>query len=125
MNYALKKSKIQGIYCTRAINNRGLYSGKTFLVLLCGYYSREVTIQKKLFGTGALLFPSLQLHFTDLIMKVSENSMLTLPNLDSQELDSPNLDTVEFKCNHTTLVRTFETLYLVLHKYLSTRLEMD
>ena len=40
------------IYRTRAINNRGLYSGKTFQPLVCGYYSREVTIQEKLFCTA-------------------------------------------------------------------------
>ena len=39
-------------YRTRAINNRGLYSGKTFWPLVCGYYSREVTIQEKLFCTA-------------------------------------------------------------------------
>ena len=39
-------------YCTRAINNRGLYSGKTFWALVCGYYLREVTIQEKLFCTS-------------------------------------------------------------------------
>ena len=39
-------------YHTRAINNRGLNSGKTFWALVCGYYSREVTIQEKLFCTA-------------------------------------------------------------------------
>ena len=39
-------------YRTRAINNRGLNSGKTFWVIVCGYYSREVTIQEKLFCTA-------------------------------------------------------------------------
>ena len=51
-------------YRTRAINNRGLYSGKTFWPLVCGYYSREVTIQEKLFCTG---------YFLQLIIKFSEN----------------------------------------------------
>ena len=42
-------------YHTPAINNCGLNSGKTFWLLVCGYYSREVTIQEKLFCTEALL----------------------------------------------------------------------
>ena len=57
-------------YRTRAINNCGLNSGKTFWVLVCGYYSREATIRKKtFFCTRALLFPCLQLYFTELIIK--------------------------------------------------------
>ena len=48
MGILFKKSE----YRTRAINNRGLYSGKTFWPLECGYYSREVTIQEKLFCTA-------------------------------------------------------------------------
>ena len=44
--------RINKNYRTRAINNRGLYSGKTFWLLVCGYYSREVTIQEKLFCTA-------------------------------------------------------------------------
>ena len=39
-------------YHTRAINNRSLNSGKTFWAFVCGYYSREVTIQEKLFCTA-------------------------------------------------------------------------
>ena len=42
---------LKSIYRTRAINNRGLNSGKTFWVIVRGYYSREVTIQEKLFST--------------------------------------------------------------------------
>ena len=53
-------------YRTRAINNRGLNSGKTFWALVCGYYSREVTIQEKLFCTGYFL----QLYFTKLVIKI-------------------------------------------------------
>ena len=57
-------------YRTQAINNCGLNSGKTFWVLVCGYYSREATIRKKtFFCTRALLFPCLQLYFTELIIK--------------------------------------------------------
>ena len=52
-------------YRIRAINNRSLNSGKTFWAEVCGYYSREVTIQEKLFCTGYFL----QLYFTKLVVK--------------------------------------------------------
>ena len=57
---------LKDIYRTRAITNRGLNLGKTFLVLECGYYSREVTIQEKLFCTGYFL----QLYFTKVVIKI-------------------------------------------------------
>ena len=66
-------------YRTCAINNRGLNSEKTFLVIVRGYYSREVTIQEKLFSTS--LFHR----------NFYKNS------LDYQDLDSPNLDPHQFR----------------------------
>ena len=58
------------IYRTRAINNRGLYSGKTFWALVCGYYSREVTIQEKLFALQCLelYLQCLQPYFTEIFI---------------------------------------------------------
>ena len=61
-------------YRTRAINNSGLNSGKTFWVLACGYYSKEVTIQEKLFLHWIL--------FTTLFHKI-----LGFLSLDCQDLD--------------------------------------
>ena len=77
-------------YRTRAINNRGLYSGKTFWALVCGYYSREVTIEEKLFCTAmstALFHRNLFKNFQKTLGYLS---------LDSQDLDSPSLDPHQF-----------------------------
>ena len=41
-------------YIYPCINNRGLNSEKTFWVIVRGYYSREVTIQEKLFCTFSM-----------------------------------------------------------------------
>ena len=83
-------SPLQNEYRTRAINNRGLYTEKTFLVLLCGYYSREVTIQEKLFCTAMS---------TTLFHRNSYKNfqkMLGFLSLDSQDLDSLSLDPHQF-----------------------------
>ena len=77
-------------YCTHAINNRGLYSGKTFWPLVCGYYSREVTIQEKLFCT-AMSTTLFQKDFIKIFRKLGFLSP------DSQDLDSPSLDPYQFR----------------------------
>ena len=82
-------------YRTRAINNRGLYSGKTFWLLVCGYYSREVTIQEKLFCTAmstTLFHRNSYKNFQKKLGFLSLDSQ----DLDSQDLDSQDLDPHQF-----------------------------
>ena len=75
------------MYRTRAINNRGLNSEKTFWVIVRGYYSREVTIQEKLFST-TLFHRNFYKNF---------QKTLGFLSLDYQDLDSPNLDPHQFR----------------------------
>ena len=69
-------------YRTCAIINRGLNSEKTFWVIVRGYYSREVTIQEKLFCTFSMSITLFHRNFYENFQKT-----LGFLSLGYQDLD--------------------------------------